>query len=454
MKRLLIYNWCRLDDLSSSGGVGVYTRNLISSLIKNPNYEILYLNAGFSYTIDGKLRIRKNDNQYEKMVHSFEIINSPVIAPSPGQSVKNIKQYLEDESLYQLLRNWITSIGGIDIIHFQNLEGLSLKVLNLKKDFPNIRFIYSLHNYFPICPLVNLWQTNHNCNRQSFLDCVNCFRRRSYTTTIIARKLNNSKVAEGFNYHLFREKPNQGDKFFFEKFHTANKLAINNTMDCLLAVSDRVSKIFTYHGYNENKIITSYIGSSVAKKSLSQSNANEYASPFKIIFMGYMNAYKGFYFLINALKALPDDFAKDMHVTICARFTRFTQFKELNEIRHLKKKFYGLDLINGYNSSNQQRILQGMHLGLVPVLWEDNLPQVLIEQIAYGVPVLCSDLGGGKEIINNPDFTFKANDVDDFTKKIINIYSNREVLREFWQHTQKLTSLEEHIKFLDAIYNQ
>ena len=27
-------------------------------------------------------------------------------------------------------------------------------------------------------------------------------------------------------------------------------------------------------------------------------------------------------------------------------------------------------------------------LSIVPVLWEDNLPQIAIESIAYGVPVL------------------------------------------------------------------
>jgi glycosyltransferase involved in cell wall biosynthesis len=454
MKRLLFYNWCRLDDLSSSGGVGVYTRNLISTLIKNPNYVIFYLNAGFSYTLDGKLRIRKTANQYGESVRSFEVVNSPVIAPSPGQSIKNIKQYLEDTSLHQLLKDWIIAIGGIDVIHFQNLEGLSLKVLNLKKDFPNTRFVYSLHNYFPICPSVNLWHSDHNCDRRSFVDCVNCLRRRRYTTTKIARVLNNSKVAEGINYYSFQEKPSQEDAFFFEKFYMHNRLSINRTMDNLLAVSNRVNEIFTNHGYDENKIQTSYIGSRVADKRTSQSNAISSSKPFKIIFMGYMNAYKGFYFLINALKALPDTFAKDIHVTICARYSLFSQIKDLNEIRRLKKKFYGIDLIKGYNSTNQQHILQGMHLGLVPVLWEDNLPQVLIEQIAYGVPVLCSDLGGGKEIVNNPDFTFKANDIEDFNKKLINIYSNRSILRNFWQHVQKLTSLEEHINFLNATYNQ
>ena len=33
-------------------------------------------------------------------------------------------------------------------IHFNNFEGLSLNVLKIKEDFPDIKIIVSLHNYY------------------------------------------------------------------------------------------------------------------------------------------------------------------------------------------------------------------------------------------------------------------------------------------------------------------
>lgn len=452
MKRILVYNWSRLDDPKSSGGVGFYTKRLVSSLIQNPNYEIFFLNSGYSYTLDGELKIKAIPNSFGRKVKSFEIVNSPILAPSPGQSVENIKQYLEDESLYFLLKDWFTSLNGLNIIHFQNLEGLSLKVLTLKKDFPNTKFIYSLHNYFAICPAVNLWNRGQNCNKKSFDDCTNCFRRRCYTTTKIARIFNNSIIAEGVNYHLFQNKAQDSDSSLYQKFFIENKQVINFQIDSLLAVSNRVKDIFVSQGYDEKKIKVSYIGTKCADQQQHSSNANISTNPFKIIYMGYMNDFKGFYFLMNALDHISEEISKNIHLTICAKYTKFKNSKELKKIDALKSKFFKIDLVNGYDESNQQQYLQNQHLGIVPVLWEDNLPQVLIEQIAYGVPVLCSDLGGGKEIVNNSDFVFKAANTNDFINKLLNIYTNRSLLDSFWKTAKKLTTFKEHMAELENIY--
>ena len=90
----------------------------------------------------------------------------------------------------------------------------------------------------------------------------------------------------------------------------------------------------------------------------------------------------------------------------------------------------------------------------MPVLWEDNLPQVAMEQIAYGVPILCSNLGGASELSdNNPDFIFNAGDISDFLTKLKNIINKRYLLKKFWETVKPLTTMEQHVDFLRKIYN-
>lgn len=453
MKKILIYNWARLDDTNASGGVGVYTRNLISTLLQGSGYDIYFLNSGYSYNVNGKLHVKPSTNIFGDKVKSFEIINSPVIAPVQ-QSIKNFEYYLQDNSVYILVKEWLNSIGGVDVIHFQNIEGLPLSIFNLKTDFPKTKFIYSLHNYFPLCPAVWLWNKDHNCKKTSFDDCSTCYHRRCYATTKIARSISHSNIAEGINYYLFQNRPSCNDAKIFQQFAENNKSTINANIDVMLAVSKRVKEIFLSHGYDQSKINVSYIGTKAAENALCHSNANFNCKPFKIIFMGYMNEQKGFNFFIDALNQLPLEYTKKIHLTICAKYSRISNRAQLKRIKELRSKFNQLDLFNGYNSTNQRQILQGQHLGIVPVLWEDNLPQVLIEQIAYGVPVLCSDLGGGKEIVNSPLFTFKAGDIKDFNSKLINIFNERSLLTSFWKSAKKLTTMQEHIKEIKAIYEQ
>ena len=110
-------------------------------------------------------------------------------------------------------------------------------------------------------------------------------------------------------------------------------------------------------------------------------------------------------------------------------------------------------MVNGYTHDNQYDLLKDKHLGIVPVLWEDNLPQVAIEQVAYGVPVLTSDLGGACEIFsNNEHFVFKAGDVDECIRKIRFLLENRDVLLDFWNKKMRFKTLEEHTDEIALLY--
>ena len=77
-----------------------------------------------------------------------------------------------------------------------------------------------------------------------------------------------------------------------------------------------------------------------------------------------------------------------------------------------------------------------------------------MEQIAYGVPILCSNLGGASELhSHNQDFTFEAGNVKDFINKLENIIHNRNLLQSYWNSVKPLTKMQEHVKFLEQIYN-
>ena len=154
-KIILFYNWKHIDE-NIGGGVNVYQKNLALAMV-NEGYDVYYLNAGLSYDKAGDVRLVEYENSLDKRIKCYEIINSPVLAPVM-QSPKNIQQYLNDQSVKLLVKKLILQIGNISVVHFNNLEGLPVSVLSLKEEFPEIKFVYSLHNYFPLCSRVDLWR--------------------------------------------------------------------------------------------------------------------------------------------------------------------------------------------------------------------------------------------------------------------------------------------------------
>ena len=107
---------------------------------------------------------------------------------------------------------------------------------------------------------------------------------------------------------------------------------------------------------------------------------------------------------------------------------------------------------NGYTHKDLPNILKEVNLGIVPVLWEDNLPQVAIEMVALGVPILCSSFGGASELCNSDLFKFEGANESDFLQKLTNFVNNPEILNEYWNHHPDLTTMKKHINEILKVY--
>ena len=92
-------------------------------------------------------------------------------------------------------------------------------------------------------------------------------------------------------------------------------------------------------------------------------------------------------------------------------------------------------------------------MGILPVLWEDNLPQVAIEMKAFGIPVLTSDLGGAKELTQSEDFVFEAGNTDAFLLCLNDFVSGKKNLNDYWIKNKKLVTMEEHIQEFNKFYS-
>lgn len=457
MKKILYYNWTHVDG-SNGGGVTVYQRNLIEEMLNDSEYSITYLNSGLTYESKKDTYIKEVENSLNDSIKCFEIINSPVLAPVQ-QSIRNIDKYLKDEMLYKLLKEFIIRQNGFDIIHFNNFEGLSINVLKLKNDFPKMKFIYSAHNYFPICSRVNLWKDEikndgHNCDKISFNECKDCYKNINYDSEVFCRKYKTLKGKYKIASILSKISPDKGDPKLYQEFVDNNITYFNKYIDVILAVSSRVKNILVNSGFCESKIKVSYIGTKVAENQIKSNNANIYSEIFNIMYMGYMRDDKGFYFFLDALNKIDDMLASQIGITVVAKYSKNKHKNELDQLKKLKSKFNRITIVNGYNAENQKKLLQGIHLGVVPVLWEDNLPQVALEQVAYGVPILVSNLGGASEICKgNINFVFESGNTVEFLSKIENIINNRVLLKEFWNYTIPLVTMKQHVMSLKKEYS-
>ncbi|KPQ07503.1 MAG: Glycosyltransferase [Rhodobacteraceae bacterium HLUCCA12] len=488
--KILYYNWVDyLDPEKRGGGVSIYQRNLLAHLDARGDTEAHFLSSGIPHEfLRRKPRWRELPREPgDALARRFVIINSGLMSPSHAHygSPRQVSHAATEDTFM----DFVAANGPYDVIHFNNLEGLPAAVLRLKKRWPQTRVVISLHNYYPFCPQVNLWHNEaENCTDfEGGRRCATCLPvvadpswvRLAHAISWRMQRLGMGPGTRAFDkgfwplmgvswrtYRKLRllrrpaaqpaplsaDVPARDDgRAFAERRKTMVSL-INTHADAVLAVSDRVRQIATHHGVAPDKLHTSYIGTKEAEKwhiTRPRSTMVQQDGTIRLAYLGYMRRDKGFFFLLDALESLPQALASRVRLTVAARRG---EAEALARLQALSSRLAEVRHVEGYSHDGLDALLADVDLGLIPVMWEDNLPQVAIEMHARHIPLMTSDRGGAQELGNCPDLVFRAGDRADFARVLDSVLSGRITAESYWKNAREPVSMHTHLDQLLAIY--
>ncbi len=478
MRRVLYVNWVDyLDPERRGGGVSIYQRNLMAELAKTPETEAVFLSSGISYDL------RPGPPRWEQTRHGpdtdrarrFEIVNSGVMAPahhSYGDPAQ-ISHPATEATFFDFLR----ATGPYDAVHFNNLEGLPAPVLRLKETAPQTRVLFMLHNYYPICPQVNLWyQERRSCaDFDGGRACMHCLPHRPDRRVIrlanaVAYRLKCLGIAPGgrgfdplfrWGMRLFRRLRPAGMAAPADSAETASTFAtrrrvmidtLNAHCDAVLCVSDAVRALAIGYGIAPERARTCRIGTRESEAFARTAPRGPLPGPdgtLTLAYLGYMRRDKGFFFLLDALESLPAPLARRLRLVVAARRG---EAEAMIRLAALGDRLAGLTHLDGYSHDGLDALLAGVDVGVVPVLWHDNLPQVAIEMHARHIPLLTSDMGGAQELGNCPEMVFAAGDTADFHARIAALLAGRIDMDRYWEHARPPVTMAEHMAALGDHY--
>lgn len=455
--RVLYYNWTPIELKQEGGGVSIYLHNLLQFLSEHPcSVQPVFLSSGYYY--DNQYRPYITERECYMGMENYCLVNSPIIAPHIT-SYSVFRRHLDDKVIIQLFRQFLIDHGPFDVIHFHSFEGLTTRVLQLKSEFPETLFIHTLHDYGLFCPTVRFWTHDaHNCAlNTSQVRCYSCIRKElvhRYTDHLIVKRMIDGHPHRMTIFdRIIRKIKIQHTQIqyrlhdYFEDVRRLNIQMVNTYSDAELCVSRRVMDIATLQGVDSSKCIVSYIGTQAASSSLCHCRTATNTPVFTILFMGSGAPEKGLSVLLSALERM-DSSQSSIVFKVAASID---DASILQRIESLRSRLAGVVHYNGYTHQDFGQIMQDVNLGVVPPLWEDNLPQVAIEMIAHGIPVVTSNHGGAQELNSHPGFLYSSE--DELLQRLMTIRDHRHLLNDYWQYAVPLTCMSAHVQEIISLYN-
>jgi glycosyltransferase involved in cell wall biosynthesis len=123
-------------------------------------------------------------------------------------------------------------------------------------------------------------------------------------------------------------------------------------------------------------------------------------------------------------------------------------------IRKMARRDSRITFKGQYDYNDVETILAGIDVVIVPSIWYENAPLTITTSLAYGIPVITSDIGGMSEMAGNGKngFTFRAGDAADLALKIEMMAANPETVRTFKKNIEYPLRVEEEAFHTEAVY--
>lgn len=283
-----------------------------------------------------------------------------------------------------------------DFFYINNIYHLSLSPFIAAKELGK-NIVFDVHDYWPICLKKNLSFQNWNCSGQRNERCSRCLFKNGLFSSILNFEIKKRCELIKPDYTIVHSKFVQGKMPF-------------------------KSKVIPYP----------YTGRIVKNRKLKY--------PVKIIFAGRLQKQKG--------------------VLLLPEISRQLNLLKVDHQIHIlgkgKENIRGEKIINhGFLTEvRKDELFDQTDVLVVPSLWNEPFGMVCLEAMARGIPIVASDRGGLKEVVeeNKVGFTVAPNPLN-FAKKIAELVKNENLYKTFSKNGLRNINRYEKKKIMEQYEN-
>jgi glycosyltransferase involved in cell wall biosynthesis len=399
-------------------GVVIYAESMMAAQAAS-GHEVSYFFPGRHYPFLRRPRVRRW--RWDR-VAMYEWVNSPLVVGRIHGTARpdETLQHAPTEAAFARVLERVRP----DVVHVHDLGGLPSSLIGIARE-AGAATVMTIHDYFPLCPTVRLYDVDGNiCRRARPGDtCVRCcagapqdnVEERLMTYWYYRKRLRhgvpgldallrnrvavrvNTRLIELFADRVVLPPPAEDVAVAAPRQATASveaydrRRAVNverlGGFDLLLPVSHRAAEIYAGFGVATDRMRVLTI-TAEHLDGLRPRGAYEPGDP---VVFGTLNGAatreKGANLLVDALGALD-------RAGLAGRYRLKVLGRVAPDVEPHLRDHPDVDVLGDYTSDRLDAILDGVDVGVLPSVWEELYPIVGLEFMAKGIPLLTSPLGG------------------------------------------------------------
>lgn len=305
-----------------------------------------------------------------------------------------------------------------DIAHIHNIFILLTPSVYDALSDEDIPIVQTLHNYRLVCANGLFYRDNKICE-----ECID----GNFTPSIIHHCWRNSFILTSFIKKML-------DAHF-------KKGTFKQKIDAYIALSEFSKNKFIEAGLLREKIFIKPNFTEVY--AAERDGFDNYA-----LFAGRLANYKGLNTLISAYQRLGAGYNLKV----------IGDGPLLNGLKQNSERMKNVQLLGRLPTDTVIEYIKKSSFLIFPSECYENMPRVILESFACGVPVLASNIGAIKELIKDriTGLLFKAGDIEDLATKIKELIDNKELLIQMGRNARRdyeeNYTVEKNYKILMDIY--
>jgi glycosyltransferase involved in cell wall biosynthesis len=464
--RIMMINW-GWPPKQSGGPVG-YAADLCKELVKNGHQVYMFYRGDSNFK--GKCYLEYHEDE---KVNLANLVNSPNQYSNFGLPLNECKQPLVEHYFEEFLDK-----VKPDLVHFHSLIGLSGSLIEMAKK-KGIITVVSLHNYWFICPRGDFVLPydyslcpgpDHGLNcalclpaaekpLKRKIDNLNSILKAQFKKNVwLKRKL--QIVVLGIN--KFKNKLTRPEMEKREMFPPSSapdplmawayrfrqeylKDQLSRNTDLIIAVSNTVKDIFVQNGIPEDKIMVLHSGIKIAEKLEDYAEKNQInpRNPMIFGFFGPVQPYKGVHILVEAFNKLSPR---------SARLLIFGTGPSSYYQRLMSKANSFVEFRGAFDDLS--RMLSEFDVAVVPPIWQDNAPLVVLEALSAKKPIIGANIGGIPDFVQDGinGLLFEPGNSSDLAEKMKRIIEFPHLIEIFKRNIKKQKTMKEHASEMEEIY--